>query len=74
MTVAATAPPPQAAGPKLYRLPDGRWYRIEIVFWLLPAAAFFLLPGYLVLGSQITGQQQERGRRQQPGEDRKSVV
>jgi branched-chain amino acid transport system permease protein len=53
MNVAATAPPPQAAGPKLHRLPDGRWYRIEIVFWLLPAAAFFLLPGYLVLGSQI---------------------
>ena len=26
---------------------------IEIVFWLLPLAAFFLLPGYLVLGSQI---------------------
>ncbi|MGH8767615.1 MAG: branched-chain amino acid ABC transporter permease [Burkholderiales bacterium] len=49
MTVAATAPP-QAA---LHRLPDGRWNRIEIVVWLLPAAAFFLLPGYLVLGSQI---------------------
>lgn len=27
--------------------------RAEIVFWLLPVAAFFLLPGYLVLGSQI---------------------
>jgi len=26
---------------------------IEVAFWLLPAAAFFLLPGYLVLGSQI---------------------
>ncbi|HLX22274.1 MAG TPA: branched-chain amino acid ABC transporter permease [Usitatibacter sp.] len=26
---------------------------VEIVFWLLPLAAFFLLPGYLVLGSQI---------------------
>ncbi len=26
---------------------------VEIVFWLLPFAAFFLLPGYLVLGSQI---------------------
>lgn len=53
MTVAATAPPPQAAGSSLHRLPDGRWHRIEFVFWLLPAAAFFLLPGYLVLGSQI---------------------
>ena len=26
---------------------------IEIAFWLIPVAAFFLLPGYLVLGSQI---------------------
>lgn len=49
MTVAATAPA-QAAS---HRLPDGRWHRIEIVFWLLPLAAFFVLPGYLVLGSQI---------------------
>ncbi len=51
MTVAASAPPRQVA--KLHRLPDGRWYRIEIVFWLLPLAAFFVLPGFLVLGSQI---------------------
>ena len=50
MTVADTALPRQAAS---YRLPDGRWHRIEIVFWLLPLAAFFVLPGYLVLGSQI---------------------
>jgi branched-chain amino acid transport system permease protein len=50
MTVAATAMPRQVAS---YRLPDGRWHRIEIVFWLLPLAAFFVLPGYLVLGSQI---------------------
>jgi branched-chain amino acid transport system permease protein len=27
--------------------------RVEIAFWLVPVAAFFLLPGYLVLGSQI---------------------
>jgi len=27
--------------------------RYEIAFWLVPVAAFFLLPGYLVLGSQI---------------------
>jgi branched-chain amino acid transport system permease protein len=26
---------------------------IEVLFWLLPLAGFFLLPGYLVLGSQI---------------------
>jgi branched-chain amino acid transport system permease protein len=34
-------------------LPHGRWYRAEVGFWSLPVAAFFLLPGYLVLGSQI---------------------
>jgi branched-chain amino acid transport system permease protein len=27
--------------------------RLEIAFWLIPVAAFFLLPGYRVLGSQI---------------------
>ena len=27
--------------------------RAELAFWLVPVAAFFLLPGYLVLGSQI---------------------
>jgi branched-chain amino acid transport system permease protein len=26
---------------------------VEIAFWLIPVAAFFLLPGYRVLGSQI---------------------
>ncbi len=34
-------------------LPDGAWKFAELVFWLLPVAAFFLLPGHLVLGSQI---------------------
>jgi branched-chain amino acid transport system permease protein len=29
------------------------WTRTEAIFWLVPLAAFFLLPGYLVLGSQI---------------------
>jgi branched-chain amino acid transport system permease protein len=29
------------------------WSRGEVVFWLAPVAVFFLLPGYLVLGSQI---------------------
>jgi len=53
MTVAATVPTPQAASPKPHRLPDGRWHRTEIIFWLLPLAAFFLLSGHLVLGSQI---------------------
>src|SRR5690606_24643739 len=36
-----------------HRLPDGRWSRMEMAFWTLPVAAFFLLPGHLVLGSQI---------------------
>ncbi|QJR11435.1 hypothetical protein DSM104443_02511 [Usitatibacter rugosus] len=34
-------------------LPSDRWSRAEIAFWVLPVACFFLLPGYLVLGSQI---------------------
>lgn len=36
-----------------HRLPDGRWHPAEIVFWLVPVAAFFALPDYLILGSQI---------------------
>ena len=34
-------------------LADGRWKPLEILFWLLPAAAYLLAPGYLVLVSQI---------------------
>jgi len=34
-------------------LPSDRWGRAEIAFWVIPVACFFLLPGYLVLGSQI---------------------
>lgn len=34
-------------------LPAARWRTAEIVFWLVPVAAFFLFPGYRVLGSQI---------------------
>src|SRR5437773_3316783 len=34
-------------------LPDGRWRAFEIVFWLIPVAAYFALPDYRVLGSQI---------------------
>ena len=26
------------------RLPDGRWNALEIAFWLIPVACFFLLP------------------------------
>jgi branched-chain amino acid transport system permease protein len=43
----------KTAGAAVQRLSDARWSRIEIAFWLLPVAAFFLLPGQLVLGSQI---------------------
>ena len=39
--------------PRLPHLPNDRWHALEIVFWLLPVAAFFLFPGYLVLLSQI---------------------
>jgi branched-chain amino acid transport system permease protein len=34
-------------------LPTLRWNRLEVAFWLLPLAAFFLFPTYLSLGSQI---------------------
>ncbi|HXH02120.1 MAG TPA: branched-chain amino acid ABC transporter permease [Candidatus Competibacteraceae bacterium] len=37
----------------LRRLLHDRWQALEVVFWLLPLAAFFLFPDYLVLGSQI---------------------
>jgi branched-chain amino acid transport system permease protein len=36
-----------------HRLPTDRWQPLEIAFWLLPIAAYFAFPGYLVLGSQI---------------------
>ena len=36
-----------------HRLPDGRWRRAELVFWLLPVVAYFAAPNYLLLGSQI---------------------
>lgn len=36
-----------------HRLPDGRWHPAEIAFWLAPVAVYFLLPDYLILGSQI---------------------
>lgn len=34
-------------------LPNDRWKPLEIVFWLLPVASYFLFPEYLVLISQI---------------------
>ena len=39
--------------PNAMHLPNGRWQPLEIVFWLIPVASFFLFPGYLVLISQI---------------------
>jgi len=48
-TVAQTA----ASRAVAHRLPHDRWRPLEIAFWLVPIAAFFLLPNYLVLGSQI---------------------
>lgn len=35
------------------RVPNDRWHKLEIVFWLIPFAVFFLLQGYLVLAAQI---------------------
>lgn len=40
-------------GERAHSLPHDRWHPLEIAFWLVPVAAYFLLPGYLVLGSQI---------------------
>lgn len=40
-------------GSPALRLPNDRWRPLEIAFWLLPVAAYFLFPGYLVLISQI---------------------
>jgi len=34
-------------------LPTQRWSWLEIAFWLIPVAAFFVFPKYLTLGSQI---------------------
>ena len=34
-------------------LPTWRWSWLEIAFWAIPVAAFFLFPRYLTLGSQI---------------------
>lgn len=47
------AKPALDAPPRALRLPHGGWHALEIAFWLAPVAAFVLLPGYLVLGSQI---------------------
>jgi branched-chain amino acid transport system permease protein len=42
-----------AMTPVKLNLPNDRWKAMEFVFWLLPVAAYFAFPGYLVLISQI---------------------
>jgi len=44
---------PRASESTRTTLLHDRWPRSEIAFWLVPIAAFFAFPGYLVLGSQI---------------------
>jgi branched-chain amino acid transport system permease protein len=43
----------KAASAPTSALPTVRWKPLEIAFWLLPVAAYFLFPRYLTLGSQI---------------------
>ena len=43
----------QVSAALAHRLPSDRWRALEIAFWILPIAAYFLFPKYLVLGSQI---------------------
>jgi len=44
-SIATALPPP--------KVPDARWSKPEILFWLLPFVAYFVFEGYLVLASQI---------------------
>jgi branched-chain amino acid transport system permease protein len=52
-TYAAPAQTVHSIKPSLHKLPNDRWRPLEVLFWLLPPAAYFLFPGYLVLGSQV---------------------
>jgi branched-chain amino acid transport system permease protein len=49
----STAALPKAAMKTAMRLPNDRWKPLEIAFWLLPVAGYFLFPDHLVLISQI---------------------
>lgn len=40
-------------GSAAHGLPQARWSPFEIAFWCVPIAVFFLLPDYLVFGSQV---------------------
>lgn len=42
-----------ATGAPASALPTAQWKPLEIAFWLLPVAAYFVFPRYLTLGSQI---------------------
>jgi branched-chain amino acid transport system permease protein len=44
---------PHAREPLESSLSDGSWNKAELAFWAFPLAVYFLLPGHLVLGSQI---------------------
>jgi branched-chain amino acid transport system permease protein len=50
---ATAARAPESPIASASRLPDLRWRPPEIVFWTAAAAVFFVLPGQLVLASQI---------------------
>ena len=39
--------------PQVNALPNDRWRLAEIVFWLVPVAAYFAFPDYLILGNQV---------------------
>ncbi|ATG19322.1 branched-chain amino acid ABC transporter permease [Ralstonia pickettii] len=43
---------PTPAAPA-HGLPDARWSPFELAFWCVPVAVLFLLPDYLVFGSQV---------------------
>jgi branched-chain amino acid transport system permease protein len=53
LAAAAQAPAKSSIAWHAARLPNDRWKPLEIVFWLIPVAAYFIFPGYLVLISQI---------------------
>ena len=53
MSTSGVAAAPALAAILVPRLPADRWRAIELAFWLLPVAAFFLFPNHRVLGSQI---------------------
>ena len=47
----ASVPAPTAA--RVHGLPTDRWHRLEIAFWLVAVAAFFVFPQHRVLGNLI---------------------